>query len=313
MCKSDLTKDLYGKLWDNINNRDSRVWTFLSFYGAALALFLSGSGSNDIRIIDTPLIILIGFWALHLVLTAEWWSARNRLMISQIEQSGVKIDSFIPAYYMKPKFTVEGIHSFSIFTLTVVNSSLLVFSVFTAMDKQLCRASTNMFLKCSDENAIELFVIASLLGAYNILMLHVIARREKNIDEFWQMVHHFDYEKKKTDPSISRKDLAQEWSRDRSIKTFRIKAMYLSIIVTIVVGLAAGADLREVVYLIIPTILFISSFIMYKIWQPDLSNPKHAPSGITSSWSDKYHSWHDCLWAIGVALQTLWFPYVMIF
>ena len=43
---NNFEKELYNKLWENINNKDMRVWGFLSLYAASIAIVLSGDVSD---------------------------------------------------------------------------------------------------------------------------------------------------------------------------------------------------------------------------------------------------------------------------
>jgi hypothetical protein len=67
----DLRANLYDKLWENMANKDGRVWTFLSFYGAALAFFFGGDNRTELRLLGLPVIFAISVWTIQIILSAE--------------------------------------------------------------------------------------------------------------------------------------------------------------------------------------------------------------------------------------------------
>jgi hypothetical protein len=81
----DFSLSLYNKLWDNINNKDTRLWTFLSIYGAAVALAFGVGKVANLELFTLLVIFVLTLWALFIVANASWWDSRNRIMISGIE------------------------------------------------------------------------------------------------------------------------------------------------------------------------------------------------------------------------------------
>ena len=189
----DFSRDLYGKLWDNINNKDARVWTFLSFYGAAIALFLSGRVSDELRVLGFPFLVLLSFWAIHLVLTAEWWSVRNRLMVTQIERSKPTLYKYIPDFYMKGRFSSENINSISLFVLVVMMSSFMFISVEYLRGFESCQNLKGFELTlCSAVSRYVGLLHISLVMAYVLLLFWCMVSREKTIDDFFALVYHYE-------------------------------------------------------------------------------------------------------------------------
>jgi hypothetical protein len=124
----DLTSNLYDKLWENIHNKEARVWTFLSFYGAAITLFFSANVSSDLRILGFPIVLLISFWAINFVLQAEWWQVRNLLMIRRIQASNPSIAAIVPSKYQTSSYDPDTLYSLSLIVLGAM--SIFVFSAF---------------------------------------------------------------------------------------------------------------------------------------------------------------------------------------
>lgn len=189
----DLTKDLYGKLWDNINNKDARVWTFLSFFGAAIALFLGSSISDEMRVVGFPFLVLLGFWATHLVLAAEWWSARNRLMVTQIERANPSLYKYIPYFYMEPRFSSEKINSASLLVLISITSLFMFISFFYLNNFNVCGGVANLRkITCRALGDSKQIIHICLAGAYVYLLFSCMMRRENTIDEYYKHVLHFE-------------------------------------------------------------------------------------------------------------------------
>jgi hypothetical protein len=82
----DFALALYNKLWENINSKDTRLWTFLSIYGAAVALAFGAGKLVDMELYAALIILILTLWALFIVLNADWWDHRNRLMVAGIEE-----------------------------------------------------------------------------------------------------------------------------------------------------------------------------------------------------------------------------------
>lgn len=82
----DVLVAVYNKLWDNINNKDSRLWTFLSVYGGAVAVTFTIGRVANVELYASLVILILTLWALFIVANASWWDLRNRLMIGGIER-----------------------------------------------------------------------------------------------------------------------------------------------------------------------------------------------------------------------------------
>ncbi len=118
----DFLLALYSKLWDNINNKDSRLWTFLSVYGGGVALVFTVGKLANVELYSVCVILVLTLWALSIVANATWWSLRNRLMIQGIENRfpGAK-PGVIPSAYgtiRPPK--MDKLSKASVFVLATV-------------------------------------------------------------------------------------------------------------------------------------------------------------------------------------------------
>jgi hypothetical protein len=105
----DFVLALYNKLWENINNKDTRLWTFLSIYGAAVALAFGAGKLIDMQVYASFLVLILTFWALFIVLNADWWDLRNRLMVAGIEHKFPEATrGVIPASYRGVRVVFMG-------------------------------------------------------------------------------------------------------------------------------------------------------------------------------------------------------------
>jgi len=103
---------LYDALWENMRSKESRLWTFLSLYGAAVGLVFAGGQVSQIPGADLfAIVIVMGLttWAVLIILNSIWWSARNQLMVSQIEKQYPRaIKGIVPRIYnIDPQFRSE--------------------------------------------------------------------------------------------------------------------------------------------------------------------------------------------------------------
>lgn len=103
---------LYDALWENMRSKESRLWTFLSLYGAAVGLVFAGGQVSQIPGADLfAIVIVMGLttWAVLIILNSIWWSARNQLMVSQIEKQYPKaVKGIVPRIYnADPQFKSE--------------------------------------------------------------------------------------------------------------------------------------------------------------------------------------------------------------
>ena len=112
---------LYDKLWENIIHKENRLWTFLTVYGAGIGVIIGTGVTESFRLPAGCLILILTYWAMELIIDADWWSVRNRLMIGRIEQRFPDATkSIIPTFYNSPGYRGESIHKASLVALTSV-------------------------------------------------------------------------------------------------------------------------------------------------------------------------------------------------
>jgi hypothetical protein len=125
--RKDFLLHLYDKLWENTTSKENRLWSFLSFYGAALALAFAGGQVSGQELPALIVVIALTLWAALIVLNANWWYARNHLMVTRVESAfGGARDGIIPESYRDPKFRLDGLHRGSIIVLGTVSGLLYV-------------------------------------------------------------------------------------------------------------------------------------------------------------------------------------------
>src|SRR4051812_21105824 len=83
--EKDFLLALYGKLWDNINARSTRLWTLLSVYAGAVGLALGATQIAAAGLYASTVLVLFSWWPLFLTLNATWLDRQNRLYMDRIE------------------------------------------------------------------------------------------------------------------------------------------------------------------------------------------------------------------------------------
>src|SRR5918912_2151070 len=103
---------IYDALWENMRSKESRLWTFLSIYGAAVGLVFAGGQVSDIPGADLFAIVIVmalSTWAVLIILNANWWYYRNQLMVSRIENKYPDaVKGIVPKiYYENPTYRFD--------------------------------------------------------------------------------------------------------------------------------------------------------------------------------------------------------------
>jgi hypothetical protein len=190
----DLDKELYNKLWDNINNKDTRVWQFISFYGATIGIILGGSATGGFLGVGVLFISIFSFWALSFVYSSEWWSARNRLMVQAIEDRYPKVADHIPSFYKSPRFTTEEINFVSIWVITFIQLFFMSFLIYLVDGHLLCSNASREpvyrgMCELSTRNEWLLLVLLKLL--FGFLLMWSFTQREKRVNDYWGLADDF--------------------------------------------------------------------------------------------------------------------------
>ncbi len=172
--RRDFLLHLYDKLWENTTSKENRLWSFLSFYGAALTLaFAAGQVSGQ----ELAALIVVGtltLWAALIVLNANWWYARNQLMVTRVENAfGEARDGIIPESYRDPRFRLDGLHRASIVVLGTVSGLLYV----TVMWRYLKAGSIETWF------TLAVIVVAYLL--FGLSIRYVIREHERYLRSYF--------------------------------------------------------------------------------------------------------------------------------
>ena len=126
----DLLKSLYDKLWTNVWNKENRVWMFLSFYSAGVALALNSGLLTQFGLLAPFIVVQLTAWGVHIIIDADWWSIRNRLMVEQIERRyRHQFIAVVPSEYQEPRFSADQLYRFSILVLVVLGGVVFVTTI----------------------------------------------------------------------------------------------------------------------------------------------------------------------------------------
>jgi len=123
----DFLLHLYDKLWENMGAKEGRLWSYLSVYGAAIALSLGVGEYAGAELYAVTIVLALTVWALLIVINANWWYQRNRLMVTQIEKKFVPsgaVDGVVPKSYRDARFNFDRLYRGSVLVLTAIGSML---------------------------------------------------------------------------------------------------------------------------------------------------------------------------------------------
>ena len=178
-----MTKDsnefllhLYDKLWENITYKENRLWTFLTVYGASIGIILGTGATESIGLQAGWLILLLTYWAIELIMDADWWSVRNRLIIGRIEERAPDATKgVIPSFYRSPGYYGESIHNASLFVFAAIGA----FVFFKSIGYFDGSWSREMSLS-------KLVGITILYGIAIFTLFQCLSRRERRINEYYR-------------------------------------------------------------------------------------------------------------------------------
>jgi hypothetical protein len=116
---------IYDALWENMRSKESRLWTFLSIYGAAVGLVFAGGQVSDVPGADLFAILIVmalSTWAVLIILNANWWYYRNQLMVSRIENKYPDaVKGIVPKiYFENPTYRFDQLSQASILLLSIL-------------------------------------------------------------------------------------------------------------------------------------------------------------------------------------------------
>jgi hypothetical protein len=241
----DLRANLYDKLWENMANRDGRVWTFLSFYGAALAFFFGGDNHTELRLLGLPLIFAISIWTIKIVLSAEWWMIRNQMMVVRVELSDLThFKGIIPKIYQYPSYGPESLAVMSLYVLSIISFVIFLYGLVLlhVIASGVNSTTDGSIEKYLGEIVVIYWPFLLLLWQFGLVWaaVHMMATREKQIDSCWKLALGFQnehYENAEIPPVTTPNGeltgclLGEYWQNDRRTQNLRKSTLLVLVLV----------------------------------------------------------------------------------
>ncbi len=252
----DFLLHLYDKLWDNINEKEATVWTFLSVYGAVIGLALGSATFKSIGIYGVFAALLLTYWAAHIVLNADWWSIRNRAMVSRIERRFPNArKGVIPTFYSGPRYTNQPLNGISLLVLMFIAYFLYLKTILTYFESDTIRSLSTLA-----QISLLQFVFVAL--AYNALAIE-----EGNLHDYFTTYDDLRKDDNGAPAALTATKSDQQELKDRWRLKRRPILGALCLATTLPVCLAVYRN-KEVVklFLTIPAVLFIGAALLF-IWQ----------------------------------------------
>ena len=245
----EFQRHVYDKLWENINQKENRLWTFLAVYGGAIGIAFGTGAAQNLKPEIGFVLLSLTYWALEIILGAEWWSARNRLMIRGIELQNQKaIVGVIPTFYIRGGYIVEPLLNASLLIISAVG--LIIFS---------------MSVKAFDGNAtvvskLELAKIILNYFAFSWFVIRITHYRETRIREYFRTLKDlniqlktkldageinnldlYDLENSKLEKLVEIIDPSKDFIRDKEIEdktkhSFRVWSLVIYTISTFMIS-----------------------------------------------------------------------------
>jgi hypothetical protein len=249
---------LYNKLWENILNKDNRLWTFLAVYGAVIGVAFGISDANSFRVEGGIFVAVLTYWAAEIVMSSDWWSIRNRLMVRGIERRvGDATKGVIPYYYQSPEYSSESINNVNLFVFG------LIACIFFALSVGLFSDNLSKFSEPE-------FISITILYLLSIIFIFLIGhRREKHISYFFRMFKVLNEEEKgiviEGVASVEDDEIDRSEKRNRNSRTFRLYILILYLIFTIILGIRYIFMLKGNIFLLYVVIQLF--FIVIYVYQ----------------------------------------------
>lgn len=255
---------LYDKLWENITNKENRLWNFLAFYGVGIGIVLGTATDGKLSFEVGFFLLVLTYWAAEITLSADWWSVRNRLMIRGIESRAYEaIKGVIPRKYRGPKYSSESLHLASLFVLAVLGLIIFAFSagVFEAGQK----------IK-------DLPDIIKILITYFLLVLafgRFANKREFLIKKYYDIFREFNKDFRELNIQyFSDKEIECRERKDKNSLTWRSQILFFYFILTLIVSVkyyelssednVNVAIQRFFIFQFISLVVFIVQWVLYQ-------------------------------------------------
>lgn len=129
----DFLLHLYDKLWENMGSKEGRLWSYLAIYGAAVAIALGVGEYAGGQLFGSLVAMALTIWAVLIVVNANWWLQRNRLLVIQIEKRfGAEgaLSGIIPKSYQDGIFKFDRLYRSSALILTGIALFLYLKTLF---------------------------------------------------------------------------------------------------------------------------------------------------------------------------------------
>lgn len=129
----DFLLHLYDKLWENMGSKEGRLWSYLAIYGAAVAIALGVGEYAGAQLYGSLVAMALTVWAVLIVVNANWWQQRNRLMIIQIEKrfgGDGGLNGIVPKSYQDGYFGFDRLYRGSTLILTGIAFFLYLKTLF---------------------------------------------------------------------------------------------------------------------------------------------------------------------------------------
>ena len=126
---NEFVLHLYDKLWENVTFKENRLWTFLTVYGDGIGILLGSAATGSLGLLAGCLILILTYWATELVMDADWWSVRNRLMISRIEERFPEAIKGVSTFYRSHAYFGESIHRVSLIVFAFIGGLVFLKSI----------------------------------------------------------------------------------------------------------------------------------------------------------------------------------------
>ena len=218
--KHEFMLHLYDKLWENIVNKENRLWTFLTVYGAGIGIILGTGTTESFRLPAGCLILVLTYWAMELIIDADWWSVRNRLMIGRIEKRfGDATKGIIPSFYHSPGYHGEGIHKASLLALALIGFFIFLSSL-GYLDGSCFR----------ERSMSRLLGVTALYGSAVLSLVRCLLCRERRIAEY----HETRGDLVQDDPAEPRD--GEVLRKDKRREGWHLRVIFTYIIATLTVG-----------------------------------------------------------------------------
>jgi hypothetical protein len=122
--KKDFLLHLYDKLWENMDSKEGRLWNFLGLYGVGIAVAFGAGRLAGLELSALIVVLILSYWAVLIVVNANWWYYRNLLMVTRVEKEfEAGLIGVVPKFYREsPPFQFDRLHRGTIHILLFIGT-----------------------------------------------------------------------------------------------------------------------------------------------------------------------------------------------